>query len=143
LTANGRSNSSKMRRRANNNFATSRRGCPLAERGEYIPSSRPYQGLPDLEYPFHDRYVLVTALRPDLQLPKEINIPTVLAGQRLGIKEVDEGIWLVSFIDHDLGDIDLEQRTLQPLDNPFGAGVVTYVLSTFCSYVSGPDTRTK
>ena len=114
LTANGRSNSSKMRRRANNNFATSRRGCPLAERGEYIPSSRPYQGLPDLEYPFHDRYVLVTALRPDLQLPKEINIPTVLAGQRLGIKEVDEGIWLVSFIDHDLGDIDLEQRTLQP-----------------------------
>src|SRR5262245_55446626 len=44
----------------------------------------------------------------------------VLAGQRLGIKEVDEGIWLVTFIDYDLGYIDLEQRTLQPLDNPFG-----------------------
>jgi hypothetical protein len=51
---------------------------------------------------------------------KRVNISTVLAGQRVGIKEVDEGIWLVSFMHDDLGYIDLEQRTLQPLDNPFG-----------------------
>jgi hypothetical protein len=51
---------------------------------------------------------------------KKINISTVLAGQRLGIKEVDEGIWLVSFMRYDLGYIDLEQRTLQTIDNPFG-----------------------
>ena len=51
---------------------------------------------------------------------KRINVSTVLAGQRLGIKEVDEGIWLVSFMSYDLGFIDLEQKTLQPLDNPFG-----------------------
>jgi len=44
----------------------------------------------------------------------------VLAGQRLGIKEVDGGIWLVSFISYDLGYIDFEQRTLQTIDNPFG-----------------------
>jgi hypothetical protein len=44
----------------------------------------------------------------------------VLAGQRVGLKEVDDAIWLVSFIDYDLGYIDLEQRTLLPLDNPFG-----------------------
>jgi hypothetical protein len=44
----------------------------------------------------------------------------VLAGQKLGIKEVDDGIWLVSFLDYDLGNIDLGQKTLQPLDNPFG-----------------------
>ena len=37
-----------------------------------------------------------------------------------GIKEVDEGIWLVSFMHYDLGYFDLEQKTLQPLDNPFG-----------------------
>jgi hypothetical protein len=30
------------------------------------------------------------------------------------------GIWIVSFMRYDLGYIDLEQRTLQPLDNPFG-----------------------
>jgi hypothetical protein len=51
---------------------------------------------------------------------KKINVSTVLAGQRLGIKEVDDGIWLVSFMSYDLGYIDLEQRALQPLDNPFG-----------------------
>lgn len=51
---------------------------------------------------------------------KKINISTVLAGQNLGIKEVDDDIWLVSFMHYDLGYIDLEQRTLQPIDNPFG-----------------------
>ena len=52
-----------------------------------------------------------------------LQVSTALAGQTLGIKEVDEGIWLVSFMDYDLGYIDLEQRTLQPIDNPFGPGV--------------------
>jgi hypothetical protein len=44
----------------------------------------------------------------------------VLAGQRVGVKEVDDGISIVSFMQYDLGYIDLEQKTLQPLDNPFG-----------------------
>jgi hypothetical protein len=51
---------------------------------------------------------------------KKINTSTVLAGRRVGIEEVDDGIWIVSFMRYDLGYIDLEQRTLQPLDNPFG-----------------------
>ena len=38
----------------------------------------------------------------------------------MGIKEVDAGIWLVSFMDYDLGYIDLEEKTLQTLNNPFG-----------------------
>ncbi len=40
------------------------------------------------------------------------------AGPRLGLKEGDGAIWLVSFMGYDLGDIDLEQKTPQPLDNP-------------------------
>jgi hypothetical protein len=56
----------------------------------------------------------------EARIHKRINISTVLAGQRLGIKEVDEGIWLASFMHYDLGYFDLEQKTLQPLDNPFG-----------------------
>ena len=51
---------------------------------------------------------------------KKINLSTSLAGQALGIKEIDDGIWLVGFMDYDPGYIDLEERTLQPLDNPFG-----------------------
>jgi hypothetical protein len=35
-------------------------------------------------------------------------------------EEVDDGMRLVSFTDYDLGYVDVEQRTLQPLDNPFG-----------------------
>src|SRR3546814_18807715 len=34
----------------------------------------------------------------------------LLAGQRLGIKEVDDGIWLVSFMHYDLGYIDLRSE---------------------------------
>jgi hypothetical protein len=71
-------------------------------------------------YPFHDREVLVTACGRLCLHRKRINISTVLAGQKLGIKEVDDGIWLVSIMHYDLGYFDLEQKTLQPLDNPFG-----------------------
>jgi hypothetical protein len=58
--------------------------------------------------------------RPEGVERKRINISTVLTGQKLGIKEVDDGIWLVSFTHYDLEYFDLEQKTLQPLDNPFG-----------------------
>ena len=51
---------------------------------------------------------------------KRINVSTVLARQRLGTKEVDEGIWILSFMSYDLGFIDLERKTFQPLDNPSG-----------------------
>jgi transposase InsO family protein len=89
----------------------------------YSASSRPYSGLPDLTYPLHDRDALVTACGRICMHRKRVNISTVLAGQRLGIKEVDDGIWIVSFMHYDLGFIDLEQKTLQPLDNPFGTGL--------------------
>jgi transposase InsO family protein len=86
----------------------------------YSASPRPYLGLPELTYPLHDREVMVTACGRICIYRKKINISTVLAGQKLGIKEVDDGIWIVTFMRYDLGFIDLEQKTLQPLDNPFG-----------------------
>src|SRR3954467_9728027 len=49
---------------------------------------------------------------------KKINLSKSLAGQAVGVKEVDSGIWLVSFMDYDLGYIDLEERTLQPPYSP-------------------------
>jgi transposase InsO family protein len=90
----------------------------------YRPSAKPYDGtLPELAYPLHDRDVLVTACGRICRYRKRVNISTVLAGQRLGIKEVDDGIWRVSFMSYDLGFVDLEQKTLQPLDTPFGPRV--------------------
>lgn len=61
----------------------------------YQPSLRPYQGLSDLDYPFHDKAITVTTCGRLCMLRKKINISIVMAGQTLGIKEVDEGIWLV------------------------------------------------
>jgi hypothetical protein len=86
----------------------------------YSASTWPYDGLPDVSYPLHDREVVVTACGCICMHRKRINLSQVFAGQRVGIKEVDERIWIVSFMHYDLGYIDLEQKTLQPLDNPFG-----------------------
>jgi transposase InsO family protein len=90
----------------------------------YVSSPRPYQGIPDPHYPFHDRTVVVTSCGRLCLYRKKINLSKSLAGQAVGVKEVDSGIWLVSFMDYDLGYIDLEERTLQPLDNPFGPKVL-------------------
>jgi len=54
---------------------------------------------------------------------KKINLSRSLAGQYVGVKEVDDGVWLASFMKYDLGYIDLEEKALQPLDNPFGLKV--------------------
>jgi transposase InsO family protein len=89
----------------------------------YLPSPRLYNGIPDPHYPFHDRTVVVTSCGRLCLYRKKINLSTSLAGQAVGVKEVESGIWLVSFMDYDLGYIDLEEKTLQPLDNPFGPRV--------------------
>jgi putative transposase len=52
------------------------------------------------------------------------------AGQAVGIKEVHDDIWLVSFMDFDLGYFDLETRVLEPLENPFGPRLLTIVIGT-------------
>lgn len=89
----------------------------------YTASPRPYQGLGEPHYPFHDRTVVVTSCGRICLYRKKINLSRSLAGQAVGVKEVDSGIWLVSFMEYDLGYIDLEEKTLQPLDNPFGPKV--------------------
>ena len=87
----------------------------------YTPSPRQYDGIPEPDYPFHDQTVVVTNCGRLCLHRKKINLSMSLAGQAVGIKEVDDGIWLVSFMQYDLGYIDLEEKALQPLDNPFGA----------------------
>jgi putative transposase len=55
---------------------------------------------------------------------KEINFSQVLAGQAVGSKEVQDDIWLLSFMDYDLGYFDRETRVLEPLENLFGPKVL-------------------
>jgi putative transposase len=90
----------------------------------YVPSTRPYKGLPDLDYPFHDKTVTVTTCGRICFNRQKINLSVVFAGQSVGIKQVSEHIWLVSFMDYDLGYFDHETCRLEPLDNPFGPKVL-------------------
>ena len=50
---------------------------------------------------------------------RKIGLSTALAGQNVGVKEVSDRIWLVSFMDYDLGFFDHETGRLEPVDNPF------------------------
>ena len=49
------------------------------------------------------------------------------AAKGVGIKEVHDDIWLVSFMDYDLGYFDLETRVLEPLKKSVWPKSVTYV----------------
>ncbi|MGB2886119.1 MAG: DDE-type integrase/transposase/recombinase [Candidatus Acidiferrales bacterium] len=61
----------------------------------YQPSPRPYTGLPDIDYPFHDKTIVVT------------RCGRICLG-----------------MEYDLGYFDLETRILEPLENPFGPKVL-------------------
>ena len=98
----------------------------------YQPSPRPYSGLPAIDYPFHDRTIVVTHCGRICLGRKKINFSTVFAGQAVGIKEIHDDIWLVSFMDYDLGYFDLETRVLEPLENPFGPKVLPILAGTLC-----------
>src|SRR5450631_4008939 len=52
----------------------------------YTTSPRPYKGLNDLEYPFHDRTITVTTCGRICIGKRKINLSQVFAGQNVGIK---------------------------------------------------------
>jgi putative transposase len=90
----------------------------------YTPSLKPYKGLSDLEYPFHDRTITVTCCGRICIGRRKINLSTVFAGQNVGIKEVSDKIWLVSFMKYDLGFFDHEAGRVECAENPFGVRVL-------------------
>jgi putative transposase len=90
----------------------------------YAPSVRVYQGLPEIDYPFHDKIITVTNCGRICLNTKKINFSTVFAGQNVGIREIEDRIWLVSFMSFDLGYFDEDSCRVEPLDNPFGSKVL-------------------
>ena len=51
---------------------------------------------------------------------RKINLSRVFAGELVGLSEVDDRLWLVSFLDFDLGFFDQHEGRLEPAQNPFG-----------------------
>jgi len=90
----------------------------------YRLSSRPYKGLEELSYPFHDRTITVTNCGRICIHRKKVNLSYVFAGQNVGVKEISDGIWLVTFMDYDLGYFDEETSKLEPLEYPFAPEIV-------------------
>jgi len=85
----------------------------------YTKSGRIYEGLPDIYYPFHEREVVVTNCGRICINNRKVNFSTVFAGQKVGIREVEDKIWLVSFMQFDIGYFDEETCRIEPAGNPF------------------------
>ena len=90
----------------------------------YAPSARPYRGLTALEYPLHDWTTTVTTCGRICYRRRKINVSQVFAGQMVGVRQMSERIWLVTFMDYDLGYFDDETWRLEPIENPFGPKVL-------------------
>ena len=90
----------------------------------YQTSTRKYSGLPPVSYPMHDRSAMITACGRICIGKAKIHISSALAGQNVGLKEVEDKIWLLSFMNYDLGYFDLDSKKIEPIENPFGAKMI-------------------
>ena len=90
----------------------------------YARSARVYRGLEDLTYPFHDATFAVTTAGSIFFHGRKINLSHVLAGQNVCVTQVGERLWLVTFMQYDLGYFDDEVGRLEPIANPFGPKVL-------------------
>jgi len=91
----------------------------------YTPSARQYQPPETPEYPFHDRTIRVTQCGRICFGRRKVNLSIVFAGQFVGIREVADRIWLVSFMEYDLGFFDEQENRVEPVGhNPFAPKVL-------------------
>jgi putative transposase len=107
------------------NFERPHQALEMKRPGDlYVPSNRKYDGLPDVTYPFDDKTITVTSCGRICLGSKKIHFSKVFAGQDVGICQVDDDVWLVSFMDYDLAYFDMEARRVSALENSFGPKVI-------------------
>jgi len=90
----------------------------------YTRSAHLYRGLEDVSYPFADATFTVTHCGRICFHGRKINLSHVFAGQNVGVTQVGERIWLVTFMHYDLGYFDDEVGWVEPIENPFGSKVL-------------------
>jgi len=86
----------------------------------YQKSQLAYTGLPDITYPGYDKTLLVTHCGRICMNNLKIHITKALANQPVGIRQVDDRIWEVSFKEYDLGFFDEYSGKFTPKEDPFG-----------------------
>jgi putative transposase len=90
----------------------------------YARSTRVYRGLEDVRYPFADTTVTVTHCGRICFRGRKINLSHVFAGQQVGVTQVGDHVWLVTFMHYDVGHFDDEAGRVEPIENPFGSKVL-------------------
>ena len=55
---------------------------------------------------------------------KKTNLSQVFAGQKVGVKQVEDKLWLTSFMSYDHGYFGEDACRLEPIENPFAAKVL-------------------
>lgn len=90
----------------------------------YTLSARQYQPPDAPDYPWHDRIIRVTRYRRICIGNRRISLSAVFAGQLVGIREVEDQIWLVSFVEYDIGFFDENENRVEPAPNPFSSKVL-------------------
>jgi putative transposase len=90
----------------------------------YTPSDRVYRGIGRLDYPMHHKVITVTHCGRICFKSLKISFSHTLAGQDVGIRQVEDKVWQVSFMDYDLGFFDEESGQFEPGTNPFGSKVL-------------------
>lgn len=84
----------------------------------YEPSSRKMPDEePEPEYPLHDDSRRVS-LNGEIRLPRSqsIYVSTLLAGESVGLRAIEDGLCLVTFCNLDLGHLDLREKTFKPVE---------------------------
>ena len=63
----------------------------------------------------------------------------MFAGQTVGVKQVADQVWLVSFMHYDLGFFDNECCRVEVAENPFGVKMLAVPPEFTVTHVSGMD----
>lgn len=86
----------------------------------YQKSTRAFNPSPEpLSYPEHDSTYTVSRCGAIFVNKKRIYVGTPFAGENLGVKEIDEELWKISFGSYDLGFFNHETMKLEIGVNPF------------------------
>ena len=85
----------------------------------YKPSKREFKRPEPIFYPFHDKTITVSQCGRICDRGLKISLSKAFAGVEVGIKEMEDGIWVVSFLDYDLGYFDDKGKRVEPIEDPF------------------------
>ena len=90
----------------------------MDERLRFMARLRRYEPPQDPDYPFHDRSIRLSRFGCIWLGSRKIILSLALAEQLVGIREADDQVWQVSFLQYDLGYFDREQDRVEPGPNP-------------------------